>query len=1049
MALTLLSRVAYQDQEITSPRLRGLLALLAADLRTGASTTRLVDGLWPDAQPENPAKALQVLVSRARGMLGPDVILSTPMGYRLGLDEDRVDAAAVLHSAAASAQHARAGDHTRSLAHAEAGLALWAGAEDGGRETGSDAGDPVSALRAERAVTRQSLERARALALVRLGRHGEAVEPLAELARLRPRDEEILLELLRAEAATAGPAAALDRYDRYRRALRDELGVDPGAALSAGYAELLRGESPVVRHGVPHEPNPLVGRAGDLAAVADLVRTARVTSITGPGGLGKTRLAHAVGRQAPQRVVQFVPLAGVAADGDVVAEVAAALEIGDVRPVGRLPRPGDTVAAIAGAVSGEPVLLVLDNCEHVLGGVADLVRALVSMTKDLRVLITSRAPLGLSSESVYPLPELGQGPAAELFGQRARAARPGVELAPDVVAELCRHLDGLPLAVELAAARVRVMSLAEIARRLDDRFALLRGGARDAPQRHRTLHAVVDWSWTLLDEPGEAAMRALSVFPDGFTADAAERIAGGDTLGTLENLVDQSLLKVTDTAAGVRFRMLETIREFSAAAREEAGENERVTGEFLAWARDLGVAQQESLYGPDPLPAMARVRSEQDNLIHALRVGLDGDDGATVAATGAVLGGLWLMETNFARLTWLTEQASWPLSHFRPGPELVDATRAAAVVGAATTFMIQGLHAGRWLLVLGHLPSPSPGDVVGALATLLRAAIGSPDAVLALRDSDSPLVAGFAWGVTSYIREHEGDVDGALDAAQRMHDAIERAGTPWSRAFASGRLGELCLLLERGADAQVHIAAALREMELLGSANADQMRLGLVLASLQLGDVEAAERWFAPVVPDRAEIAGLHTFALTAWAGILLARGETEAGLAQLRQVVDQLCDAVEPTFGADVPGPDSWTLEVDAVCVVAHARHGRLDLVADVIAPLPDNVTAILTDPAVTPAPAVQVLPICGALLVALAMADLDHGTETSRAEGARLIALAERFRYLRNFQPAMSSARVRQLALDADGPAYADAVSEYAGLDRAGLIAAALDLVRDRVTP
>jgi len=1045
MELTLLSRVAYRDQEITSPRLRGLLALLATDLRTGASTTRLVDGLWPEDQPENPTKALQVLVSRVRAQLGPDVVVSTPMGYRLAIDEDRVDASAVLSLAAASGQHARAGDHAKSLAQAEDGLALWVDTA----AADSAAADPVSALRAERAVTRRSLERARALALARLGRHGEAVEPLAELARLRPRDEEILLELLRAEAATAGPAAALDRYDRYRRELRDELGVDPGPALSAGYAELLRGESPVVRHDVPHEPNPLVGRADDLAAVGDLVRTARVTSITGPGGLGKTRLAHAVSRQAPQRVVHFVPLAGVAADGDVVAEVAAALEIGEVRPVGRLPRPGDTVAAVAAAVAGEPVLLVLDNCEHVLAGVADLVRALVSMTKDLHVLTTSRAPLGLSSESVYPLPELGQGPAAELFGQRARAARPGVELDPDVVAELCRHLDGLPLAVELAAARVRVMSVAEIARRLDDRFALLRGGARDAPRRHRTLHAVVDWSWALLDEPGQAAMRALSVFPDGFTADAAERIVGGDALGTLENLVDQSLLKVTDTAAGVRFRMLETIREFGTAAREEVGENERVAGEFLAWARDLGVAQQEPLFGPDPLPAMAHIRSEQDNLVHALRLGLDRADGATVAATGAVLGGLWLMETNYARLAWLAEDAAWPLSHFRPEPPLVHVTRAAATVGAATTFMTQGLHVGRWLLVLRRLPPPSPGDVVGALGIVLRATMESPDSLPALCDGGAPLVAGFAWGAVSYLRENQGDVDGALDAAQRMRDAIEPVGTPWSTGFASGRLGELCLLLERGADAQRHIGVALREMERLGSANADQMRLGLVLASLQVGDVEAAERWFAPVVPDRAEVYGLHTFALTARAGILLARGDTEEGLALLRVMVDQLHDSVEPTFGADVAGPDSWTFEVDAVCVVAHAQHGRLDLVADLVRRLPGDLTAMLTDPSIAPPPAVQALPICGALLVALAMVDLDRGTEIGRAAGARLIALAERFRYLRNFQPTMSSARVRQTAQDADGPAYADAVSEYAGLDREELIATALDLMRDRVTP
>src|SRR4029453_16418031 len=223
-----------------------------------------------------------------------------------------------------------------------------------------------------------------------------------------------------------------------------------------------------------------------------------------------------------------------------------------------------------------PALLVLDNCEHVLRGAAELVRALVSMTRDLRVLTTSRAPLGLSSESVYLLPQLSLPIAVELFQQRAGGARPGADLPAEVVEDVCRHLDGLPLAVELAAARVRVMPVAEIARRLEDRFGLLRGGARDAPERHQTLQAVVDWSWNLLHPAGQAARRAVSVFPAGFTADAAVRVLGhGGASGVapvLEELVDQSLLQVADTPAGARFRMLETVREFSTAQREAAGE---------------------------------------------------------------------------------------------------------------------------------------------------------------------------------------------------------------------------------------------------------------------------------------------------------------------------------------------------------------------------------------------------------------------------------------------------------------------------------------------
>src|SRR6266540_3523265 len=225
--LTLLSRVAYRDREINGPRLRGLLALLAGDLRTGCG-----------------------------------------------------DAAF---------------------------------------------DDPVSALREERVSTYRSLVRARALALSRLGRHAEATEALADLVGERPRDEELLLELLRSEAATVGPSAALARYESYRRSLRDELGTDPGPALQALHQQLLQGTSPVVRHGVPHEPNPLLGRDDDIAAVANLLRTSRVTSIVGAGGLGKTRLAQVVSRRAEQRIVHLVALAGVTTDDDVVNEVASVL----------------------------------------------------------------------------------------------------------------------------------------------------------------------------------------------------------------------------------------------------------------------------------------------------------------------------------------------------------------------------------------------------------------------------------------------------------------------------------------------------------------------------------------------------------------------------------------------------------------------------------------------------------------------------------------------------------------------------------------------------
>ncbi|MEU0544021.1 BTAD domain-containing putative transcriptional regulator, partial [Nocardia sp. NPDC005978] len=506
-------------------------------------------------------------------------------------------------------------------------------------------GDVLDAPYAGAVVARLDDLRAAALedrfdAELRLGRHGAVLSDLDAAGAAHPLRERLAALRIRALAAGGRQSDALAVYEDMRERLGEELGIDPSAELRDTHLALLRGEleTPSARKepagsALPARLTSFVGREQELAAVAGQLAAARLVTLVGPGGAGKTRLAlEAMSRRAGEPVF-FVPLAEVGTPDQLADAVSGALAAAD-GPTGagaaRLTELLDVGAAV----------LVLDNCEHVIAAAAELAAHLLARLPLLRILATSREPLAIDGETlchVGPLqvpdqvldPEAAQrNPAVRLFLDRAAAVRPGFTLDDqnlNPVLEICRQLDGIPLALELAAAKLRAMGVDQIARRLDDRFRLLTSGSRTALPRQRTLLALVEWSWDLLEEPEKLLARRLSYFPAGATLEALEAICAdadlpaGDILYVLGALVEKSLVTVSGDDQP-RYRMLETIRAYAADRRAAAAEDlaSRFTTHYLAQAE----AAEPGLRTREQLTAIAFFDAEHPNLVLALRTAL-------------------------------------------------------------------------------------------------------------------------------------------------------------------------------------------------------------------------------------------------------------------------------------------------------------------------------------------------------------------------------------------------------------------------------------------
>ncbi|MFC9245127.1 BTAD domain-containing putative transcriptional regulator [Streptomyces sp. NPDC057136] len=655
-------------------RLRMLLARLAVDTGRPVSVDALVDDLWGTRPPADAANALQALVSRLRKALrGAGTLDSAPGGYRLSVRPEDVDAHRFEELAGRGGRELAADRPEEAAAVLGTALGLWQGAA---------LADVLEAPFARACAARledlrAAAEEDRFDAELRLGRGAVVLPDLTAASAERPLSERLAGLRMSALAAAGRQSEALAVYEEMRAGLGEELGVDPSAALRDTHLAVLRGEveSPppppaAVPNRLPARLTGFVGREAELDRLAGLLADSRLVTLVGPGGAGKTRLSlEAVTRHRAYRRgrVWFVPLAGVRTPDQLADAVRTALGTGDLRlpDAGRTgpdspDAPEDRVREVLDV--GEAVL-VLDNCEHLVAAAADFTYQLLDRLPHLTILATSREPLAITGEALCHLgpldvptgtpevAEAGASAAVRLFIDRAAGVRPGFALDDSTVGpvvEICRRLDGLPLALELAAARLRSMGVDQIARRLDDRFRLLTSGSRTALPRQRTLLAVVEWSWDLLDEPERTLARRLSVFPGGATLAALEAVCPDDSLPAddvvyvLGSLVEKSLVEASDTGSGgslggdredgPRYRMLETVRAYAARQLDRAGQaDDGVPAAFAAYFLALAEEHEPGLRTGDQLRSLGLFDTEHDNLVAALRAAVDSGDAESAA----------------------------------------------------------------------------------------------------------------------------------------------------------------------------------------------------------------------------------------------------------------------------------------------------------------------------------------------------------------------------------------------------------------------------------
>ncbi|MFI1016627.1 BTAD domain-containing putative transcriptional regulator [Streptomyces sp. NPDC020965] len=846
---------------VPEAKVRALLAVLLLEPDRVVSADRLVEDLWGGGPPARPARALQTLVSRLRGALAPaggrDAVVHRPPGYLLRTGDDAVDAGRFI-ALAERARHAT--DPREGAALSGEALAQWRGPAFADFADEPFARAAVARLEERRLLLWEEYAETR----LRLGEHGALAVDLKELTERHPLRERLREARMRALYGAGRPSEALDVYQDLRRRLDEELGLTPGPALVSLQRKILRQDPaappealpgpppdpPRPRTNLPAQLTGLIGRSRSVADIRDRLRTERLVTLAGPGGVGKTRLAlEAAGglTEPPAGGVWLVELGGLppatGPEPDGPAEVvAAALGIRDDARPGPRPVTGAHPLAdrLADTLRDRPLLLVLDNCEHIVESVAALVRILLRAAPGLRVLATSREPLGLTGEQLWPVPPLDVPPegataadvarsgAVRLLVARAAAAAPGFALTEanaDDVAAICRRMDGIPLAIELASTRIRALGTAGLAERLDDRFGLLTAGRRDAPARQRTLRAVIDWSWELLTAPEQAVLSRLAVHADGCSLATAEALCSGgavtpaEVVDLLARLVDRSLVVVAHGTDGPRYRLLESLAAYCAERLRETApgasdygtaqatdtEYDRLRRAHAHYYTALAERADAGLCGAGQRRSLARLDTETANLRCALDTAVGTGDAPLARRLVHAMAWYWYLR---GRLTEAARSLATALAVPDPAP-------GQGVHPAPGRAAVRAWHAG--MTLLAGEPAGSPRDPGAPLR--LHEAVTDPGEraragwflaqvttvsgvmtageELVRRSLDDFRALDDRWGVAAAlgVRAVQRRVRGELAASRRDGERsltlFREIGDRWGQLQAAGALGRI------------------------------------------------------------------------------------------------------------------------------------------------------------------------------------------------------------------------------------------------------------------